>query len=63
MKRDYENISAVPDDALLEMFEHEVCRWHYDPHKPMRPAQFDMDNIREEIARRMAGLQSFGVES
>ena len=45
-------VFSVDDEVLLAEFEYAVKRHHYDPVESRKPI-FDIDEMRDEILRRM----------
>lgn len=47
------SVQDLTDHDLLEQFERMVKFWHYDPMGGERPSRFDVEELREEVLRRM----------
>lgn len=51
-------LSNLSHQDLVEQYS-DLVRWfHYDPHAAPRPSEFDLDDLQEELLRRLEGPAS-----
>lgn len=51
-------LQDLPYNDLLDQFTDMVRWFHYDPHGAARPSEFELDDLEDELRRRLASNEA-----